>query len=136
MRGAALAALPLLAACMAQPAPGGCPAGLAPGMVAEAFLGRDRAGAPEVSEAELAAFLAEEATPRFPDGLTVLDAAGQWRGADGGVLRERSRLLVIALPGADAAQAAARLAPLAEAYRTRFRQEAVLRVVRPACLGF
>ena len=71
-------------------------------MVAEAFLVRDRAGAPEVGEAELAAFLAEEATPRFPDGLTVLDAAGQWRGADGRVLRERSKLLVIALPGAEA----------------------------------
>ena len=133
-RSGVLAVLAVLAGCAT--APGACPAGMVPGVVAEAFLGRDRAGAPEVGEAELAAFLAGEATPRFPDGLTVIDAAGQWRGAEGRVLRERSKLLVIALPGADAAEAAARLEPLADAYRTRFGQEAVLRSIRPACLGF
>lgn len=32
-----------------------------------------------VSDEDWRAFLAAEVTPRFPDGLTVIDAAGQWR---------------------------------------------------------
>ncbi|GAV35862.1 hypothetical protein ROTAS13_03541 [Roseomonas sp. TAS13] len=104
--------------------------------VAELFLGRNRAGAPPVGEAEWDAFLASEATPRFPDGLTVLDAAGQWRGADGRVEREASKLLVVVLPGVTAGEARARLDPLAEAYRLRFRQESVLRLLGPGCAGF
>jgi len=33
---------------------------------------------PVVGEAEWRAFLDQEVTPRFPDGLTVIDAYGQW----------------------------------------------------------
>ena len=40
-------------------------------------------------------------TPRFPDGLTVLDAAGQWRDGSGAIMRERTKLvIVLAKPGA------------------------------------
>ncbi|AWV22725.1 Hypothetical protein RADP37_01325 [Roseomonas mucosa] len=129
------AALLGLSACAAGPAPA-CPAGMRAATVAELFLGRNRAGAPPVGEAEWDAFLASEATPRFPDGLTVLDAAGQWRGADGRVEREASKLLVVVLPGVTAGEARARLDPLAEAYRLRFRQESVLRLLGPGCAGF
>ena len=43
----------------------------------------DRPQAEPISEAQWRAFLDREVTPRFPDGLTVLDAYGQWlfRGA-------------------------------------------------------
>jgi len=39
---------------------------------------------PVLGEAEWRAFLDREVTPRFPDGLTVIDAYGQWlfRGRD------------------------------------------------------
>ena len=33
----------------------------------------------KVSESQWQAFLREEVTPRFPDGLTVWQADGQWR---------------------------------------------------------
>ena len=36
--------------------------------------------------------------PRFPDGLTVLDARGQWRDSQGAIKTERSKLLVILAP--------------------------------------
>jgi hypothetical protein len=43
----------------------------------------DRPQAEPISEAKWRAFLDKEVTPRFPDGLTVFDAYGQWlfRGA-------------------------------------------------------
>jgi hypothetical protein len=130
----ALAALLAVAACAAPPA--ACPAGLSEGVAAELFFGRNRDGRPVVGEADWDAFLATEATPRFPDGLTVLDAAGQWRGADGRLEGEASKLLILALPGATPAEALSRLQPLAEAYRRRFGQDSVLRLLHPACIGF
>jgi len=48
-----------------------------------------------VSETEWQAFLNENVTPRFPDGLTVLEADGQYRQSDGTIVRERSKVLVI-----------------------------------------
>jgi hypothetical protein len=49
----------------------------------------DRPQAEPISETQWRAFLDREVTPRFPDGLTVFDAYGQWlfRGA-----REPNRL--------------------------------------------
>ena len=142
MRGgrvlSALAAAVALSACAATPAisQADCPDGLRQGVVAELFFGRNRDGAQVVGEGAWDAFLAAEVTPRFPDGLTVLDAMGQWRGADGHAEREASKLLILALPGTGPAEAASRLKPLAEAYRRRFQQESVLRALRPACIGF
>ncbi|WP_052401295.1 DUF3574 domain-containing protein [Muricoccus aerilatus] len=126
--------LPLiLGACALPPA---CPAGTAPAAIAEVALGRSSAGRLRVTDAEWSAFLAEEATPRFPEGLTALDAEGQWRAPDGRIFREPSKLLLLVLPGASLAEAAARTEPLAEAYRARFAQESVLRSLRPSCAGF
>jgi hypothetical protein len=45
-----------------------------PWMVAELLFGRGN-----VSDRNWDRFLADEVTPRFPDGLTVFDAKGQWR---------------------------------------------------------
>jgi hypothetical protein len=47
---------------------------------AELVFGRssDDPAHPSVSEADFTRFLNEEVTPRFPDGLTVIDAQGRW----------------------------------------------------------
>src|SRR5215213_2360643 len=70
--------------------------------VAELMFGRkigDRIG---VSNAAWARFVDREITPRFPDGLTVIDALGQWRDpARKRILREPSKLVQIVLPGKD-----------------------------------
>ena len=87
-----------------------------------------------VSEEAWRVFLADEVTPRFPDGLTVLDAAGQWREGSGRIVRERTKLLLIlAPPGGDAMQ---RTDEIAEAYKQAFGQSSVLRVVTQACVSF
>lgn len=114
-----------------------CPGGARPAVVLEAYFGRSGPpGAPRVSEADWARFLAEEVTPRFPEGLTALDARGQWRDpATGRIAREPSKMLVLVLPETDEAAARARLAPATAAYRQRFRQQSVLVVTRAACAG-
>ena len=73
-------------------------------------------------------------TPRFPDGLTVLDARGQWSGAEGLVQKERSKVLVIlAPPGGDEMRL---IDEVSDEYKARFAQESVLRVVSDACVSF
>ena len=87
-----------------------------------------------MSEEDWRAFLAEEVTPRFPEGLTVFDAAGQWRDGSGTIVRERTKLLlVLAPPGDDAMQ---RTDEIADAYKRTFGQSSVLRVVTEACVSF
>ncbi|WP_424134155.1 DUF3574 domain-containing protein [Roseomonas chloroacetimidivorans] len=114
-----------------------CPAGTAPAEVATLAFGRNGPdGQLHVTEADWAAFLAEEATPRFPHGLTSLDAQGQWRAPDGRVAREPAKLLWLVMPGATPAEAAARTEGLAAAYRARTGQESVLREIRAGCAGF
>ena len=76
-------------------------------------------------------FLRTVVTPRFPAGLTAWPASGQWRGADGQVVREDSRVLNLLHP-ADATSEQSIRAIVAE-YRKRFAQEAVLRVRSDAC---
>ena len=48
-----------------------------------------------VSPEEWAEFLSATVTPRFPQGLSVWQTSGQWRGADGVVIREASYVLNI-----------------------------------------
>jgi len=99
-------------------------------MVADLLFGRAH-----VSEASWARFLATEVTPRFPDGFTVFDARGQWRepGAQK-ISRERSKVLTIALP--PSAENDERLQKIIEAYKTRFKQQSVGLIIRPACVSF
>jgi len=56
----------------------------------------DRPQDAPIDEATWRAFLDKEVTPRFPDGLTVFDAYGQWlfRG-DGAPHRLKTKVLVI-----------------------------------------
>lgn len=129
----ALLSLLLLAGCATQPP---CPQGLGPATLASAYFGRTSGGEEIVTDAEWARFMDQVVTPAFPDGLTVLDGAGQWRGRSGAISRQRSKVLVVALPDGDAATAQARLAPVIAAYRERFRQESVMVTTEAACLGF
>jgi hypothetical protein len=107
-----------------------------PGEIAELLFGRAIAGGGTVSEGAWRRFVALEITPRFPLGITVTDAAGQWRDpARGVVMRERSKVVTIVLPGG-ATDNDRRLDEIADAYKRRFRQQSVGVIVRPACVSF
>jgi Protein of unknown function (DUF3574) len=95
------------------------------------YFGRNRPGGGSVRDVEWQRFLAEVVTPRFPDGLTVQDATGQWRGAGGAVEQERSEILTLFHPDDQAARRSVR--EIALEYKRRFQQEAVLRERAPSC---
>ena len=98
------------------------------------FFGRSRPGGGTVSDEEWSDFLAAEVTPRFPDGLTVLDGAGQWRDGAGAIGREGAKLLIVlAAPGAEAVR---RTKEIAEAYKRAFDQQSVLRAIQTVCAAF
>ncbi|MCY4502511.1 MAG: DUF3574 domain-containing protein [Alphaproteobacteria bacterium] len=98
------------------------------------FFGRSRPGGGTVSDEEWGGFLAAEVTPRFPDGLTVLDGAGQWQDGSGAIGREGAKLLIVlAEPGADAVR---RTKEIADAYKRAFDQQSVLRAVEFVCAAF
>ena len=77
-----------------------------------------------VSELEWQLFLRDEVTARFPDGLTVWDAEGQWRAPGGSLDDERSKVLL--LVHADTAAARGAVQSVIARYRTMFDQQSVL----------
>ena len=99
------------------------------------FMGRGSGGAEVVSDADWDAFLADTITPRFPDGLSVIDVAGQGTSADGTIERERTKMLLVLVPPSDET-ALNRMNEIGAEYQRRFTQDAVLRVVAPACVAF
>jgi hypothetical protein len=87
-----------------------------------------------VTNAEWTSFLATTITPRFPQGLTVLDASGQWLSANGTLAHEATHVLQIVHPSNDHNDAL--IAEIISAYKMQFKQESVLRVTVNACISF
>jgi Protein of unknown function (DUF3574) len=85
-----------------------------------------------VSELEWQLFVRDEVTKRFPEGLTVWDADGQWRTPAGTVDQERSKVLL--LMHADTAEARKLVQELIESYRRMFEQQSVLWESSRACV--
>jgi hypothetical protein len=77
-----------------------------------------------VTELEWQLFLRDEVTSRFPDGLTVWEAEGQWRTPAGGIDHEQSKVLLLVHP--DTAVARQSVLAVIEAYRKTFEQQSVL----------
>lgn len=90
------------------------------------YFGRGKPGGGVVTEEEWLAFLGEEVTPAFPDGLTVLEAQGQWRDAQGRIVKEPSKVLVLFHEDTPARREA--LTRIVGSYKKKFNQESVLRV--------
>ena len=131
MKRTLLAALLALGACTPPAVPTALPASicaapLKPAVEVDLYFG-------EISAPQWTAFLDEEVTPRFPDGLSVIDIYGQYRNRQGAIGRERSKLLVIVV--FDAPAHASRVQAIVDSYRHRYKQESVLRVERPVCAG-
>jgi len=107
-----------------------CTAPQRPMLDIELLLGRGKG-----SDARWQAFLRDEVTPRFPDGLTVYDTTGQWRDpARKIVVREKSRVLRILVQ--ESAPAREKVAAIADAYKKQFAQKSVGIVTRSACASF
>jgi Protein of unknown function (DUF3574) len=97
------------------------------------YFGTTRKDGSAVSEVEWQAFLREVITPRFPDGLTVLKATGQWK-TQTQILSEATYVLNVVHSGASKNGQA--LVEVVAEYKTRFAQESVLRVSSLVCAAF
>ena len=86
-----------------------------------------------VTELEWQIFLRDEVTKRFPDGLTVWEAEGQWRTPAGSLDHEQSKVLLLV----QAATAAARQSVQAviDAYIKTFEQQSVLWESARVCIS-
>jgi hypothetical protein len=109
-----------------------CPAGETRQEVVQLFFGRNIGQTVGVSEADFAKFLDAEVSPRFPDGFTVQDGQGRWL-YKGMVYDEPSKVVSVMLTRPDDRR---KVGEVARAYEARFRQDAVLTQVHPACVSF
>ena len=128
-RWLALVALLGLAGC-ASVRPQACPAGQDQVRTAQLFLGAKPPA--RLSDADLRAFVDQEVTPRFPEGVTVVDGGGQWKGSADQLVREAAKVVLIVLPAKG--DAIARIETVRTAYRARFKQDTVVVIPQPACV--
>ncbi len=92
----------------------------------------------QVSEQQWQDFVDRVVTPRFSDGLTVLDSRGQWR-HQGRIVKEKGKVLYLLhpLPGTGRTDDADRkIEEIREIYKQRFHQDSVLRTTIPAGVSF
>jgi hypothetical protein len=88
-----------------------------------------------VSEADWRGFLDREVTPRFPNGLSVLDVYGQWQGTNQTTPeRLRSKMLIIDYP--DTADNRAKIEAIRSAWKQLTGDKSVLRITEPADVSF
>ncbi|MCY4497557.1 MAG: DUF3574 domain-containing protein [Rhodospirillaceae bacterium] len=98
------------------------------------FMGRGDGDREVVTDEDWNAFLADTITPRFPDGLSVFDIAGQGTNADGTLEQERTKMLLVLAPqGGDSLD---KMNEISDEYKQRFSQSSTLRVITEACVAF
>ena len=80
-----------------------------------------------VTEEEFRTFLDTVVTPLFPDGLTVIKADGQFKGANGVTVKEDSFLLILLYAVEDQKASSRNIDAIRGEYMRQHRQESVLR---------
>ncbi|WP_055570223.1 DUF3574 domain-containing protein [Streptomyces atriruber] len=93
------------------------------------FFGTERPdGGPAVTDKQFMAFIDDEVTPGFPDGLTVQDGRGQWRDSNGRIERERSYELILLYPTTEARKRDVQIEEIRSDYEKKFAQDSVARL--------
>lgn len=93
----------------------------------ELYFGMDKPGG-AVTDEEWDKFLADEVTPRFPAGFTVLEALGQYRDVSGKIVKEKSRCLILLYSKKERRASGEKIEQIRAAYKQKFQQESVLRL--------
>ena len=130
---AAVAFLLFIACCAAGGDPV-CPDGMDSFTEINVYFGQEKGSGDTVSEEEWQTFLGETITPHFPDGLTVLDARGQWFDTEAGRLyRETTKVLNVLVPADRVEDSVAAVQEISDIYKAQFDQQAVFYTSLPAC---
>ncbi len=111
-----------------------CPIGQSRADMVELVFGRNEGERLAVNEDDWRRFIDEEVTPRFPDGLSVMDVQGQWRAPGGMLVREPSKIVYLVLDGGP--DDPAKITHIRDSYKQRFRQKSVLLVSQKACISY
>ncbi|WP_370946500.1 DUF3574 domain-containing protein [Amycolatopsis sp. cg5] len=90
------------------------------------YFGTGKPDGSEVTPAEFQVFSDKEITGAFPDGFTRLAADGQFKGANGEIVREHSYLVILLYPLNDR-KANREIEDIRADYKKEFQQESVLR---------
>ena len=98
------------------------------------FFGRNIPAGGTVSDAQWDDFVRNVVTPRFPKGLTIWQAKGQWRDPRGESMHEDVYVVEIFHDANGVDEAA--IAAIANEYKKRFGQDAVLRVTSRSEMRF
>ena len=101
-------------------------------VVDQLYFGTSIPSGGHVSDDDWRAFVKDVITPMFKEGLTVIDGDGQWLDQRGTLWREHVHIVEVAhKPGAEADAA---IEAIANEYKKRFNQDAVLRITAPVTL--
>lgn len=94
----------------------------------ELYFGRDKNDGTQVSDEEWSKFLDEIVTPKFPDGLTVLDGKGQYRLENGTIVKENSKVLILLYTPKTRVVNNRKIEQIRNEYKKIFKQESVMRI--------
>lgn len=94
----------------------------------ELFFGTAREDLPPVTDEDWRAFLDAVITEKFPDGLTVLTADGQFKNKSGEVIREKSFVVILLYPVQRWKKSNHSIEEIRKLYTAAFQQESVLRM--------
>jgi hypothetical protein len=101
------------------------------------YFGLGPANDPQKGISELAwrAFLDQEVTTRFPDGLSVIDVYGQWQGK-GETAPERIRTKLLVIDYLDSEENRGKIEAIRSAWKKLTGDQSVMRVTEPADVSF
>ena len=125
-----LAGVISLAGCGPSPSTGLRGSGLScedgAGVRTELFFGLGKPSGGLVSQSEWERFVEEYITPRFKNGLTIVDASGQWMDKKGEITQERARIVILFHGGSEEAERS--IEYIRDKYKQLFGQESVMRI--------
>jgi hypothetical protein len=100
----------------------------------ELYFGLSKPGGKTISEAEWQQFLNSVITPKFREGLTVMNANGQYLNQNGELIREKTKLVILIYESN--ASKNFQIQEVVAKYKQRFQQESVLRATSNVKLSF
>lgn len=89
-----------------------------------------------VSDEEFNQFVDDHVTPKFPNGFSIVDANGQWMSSSRGLVKEKSKLIVLLHQGEESSSDEESIESIRRAYKRAFNQDSVLRIDNPVNVSF
>jgi Protein of unknown function (DUF3574) len=100
----------------------------------ELYFGLTKPGGETISESEWQQFVNDVITPRFREGLTVLNGSGQFLNSSGILIRENSKIVILIYDNTPEKDRA--INEIIETYKRTFQQESVLRATNRVKVSF